>query len=237
VSRHKNPCLRVAAEKRIATAYINEIGADNKPISYNGFGTGDLFSDLVTLAKVLYARPSATISINVVDKVYCFYDQEKAESHEEKVCLVKSEKIKAQSRQLLSFLKCAFPHATLTLKQYNSNNSFLESFKLNNFPIPQIVHAVDVGDGGGVCYFKDLLSKIIRDNNALVSGIVLTGAWNKKEISVFTKDQKNSKEKTIIKPYPSSPVCWVEPAVIVLHEEIEPIVEPTDIKPTKEQSE
>jgi hypothetical protein len=230
LNRYTNENDRTVGAKKIAAAYINEIGENNNAISYTSFGSGDLYQDLLILTEVLTAKPNATICINFIDRAYrTFKDMKESKDILSRVAnAIKYKKTREQGKQFVSFIITCFPFAQFIVRQFTSNDAFLDHYKHYKEPIPRVVHAVDIAEGNGVYYFKDLLSRIIGDNNTLASGILLAGEWHKKEISIFTKDRQKSKEKTIIISYPGAPIRWVEPAVIVLHEEVEPIVEPME---------
>lgn len=189
LNRKNNPHARVAYEAKVSKAYIDEIGFDNKPVSYVSFGSGDGFQDLVILTKILAEKPYAKIAIDFIDTRYNRLRSSYWVATEGKdVCWVRDAKTETMSKQLLSFLKNAFSDAEITMKLHASSHDYL-SFILNSLQdsyFPVLMHAIDIEEDNAVCEYKNLFFNIVtRHDHA--RAILCAQVNSKQGISVLMK--------------------------------------------------
>lgn len=202
LNRKNNPNTRTTFENKVATAYINEIGTDNKPISYDSFGSGDGFQDLVILTKILDAKPHAKITINFIDTNYHRSKDQYAVFEEgEDVCWARDAKFEAMSKQLLSFFKTTFPQSELTLTLSASYEDYLDqllaqlSCPSKKCLIPVLIHAIDIEEKDALIDYQSLFFNLV-DHNPSVRGILCARANNKQGFFVLTRKNKKTPENS-----------------------------------------
>lgn len=169
--RKTKPHIRKNYEDKMTELYIQEIGDNNRPISYTAFASGEGFQDMVLVAKVLTKKPNARITVNLIDVLYkplldaikdlrvnpitdkyssltitpeLLGTSEKTDNESNQKKVGKQLIIMLERfKQFNSFLKTHFPKATTSLYLHDTREAYTRCRQRQKFPAFGLIHIMD----------------------------------------------------------------------------------------------
>lgn len=160
LSRFCNPSYRDAFEEKISQQLLQSLEKNENKAHYATFGSGDRFSDLVILAKVLSKNPKANVGIHFIDPGYRSYKALKGivsttpleivhlSDIEKKINSDNSAELFCTHKgfqEFFSYLTHYFPESVITGYVYHRVQDYLKLVKKKKLPAADVIGGSDLG--------------------------------------------------------------------------------------------
>lgn len=221
LTRANNPKYRERFEERVANALSAKIAASSDPVQYVGFASGSMYQELIILCKALKQNPNASIIMHFIDTEYAsFVEMRDQMKHIHQIDVDSEQKLgegessdnnnhiqrinqvtiytENKARQLIMFLKRAFPDAQLTLNLHQNGAAYLDYLKTYNLPYADVVCTADLDTEDAK---KDYLSlcKIILEKRPESVTTLLAKDQNRVKLITISPDGRSGAEERKLK--------------------------------------